>query len=175
MSMQDILKQYSPEIKGFGDILGGIGGLMQGEEVSAADSYNASILESQIPEVQFAYDINLKDIEGAEGDVLDTQRAMYAKSGVEMTGSPLDVALGTAASFEMDKLISKYNEKIAIQNIQSKAAMEKYQGKVAVNAGIFKMGSGLLSVGLGMMGSGGGGGGGGTTSEGGPAGTLTMG
>lgn len=118
-------------LKAGSSILGAAGNLMSGSETQAAYEYNAQLALEQ---GQFA----IQDLDIAEEDTLSTQRAMYAKSGVTMSGSPLDTATNTAYGYEMDKQIANYNA-------QSKANMDIYQGKVAKSQGQIKAGESLLS------------------------------
>lgn len=122
-------------------ILGAYGSLLQGSEIAGADEYNAQLALEQ---GQF----EISDLDVAEAETLSTQKAMYAKSGVAMTGSPLDAATQTAYGYEMDKQIATYNT-------QSRANMYNYQGKVAKSQGEIKAGEQLLegaaTAGLALM------------------------
>lgn len=119
---------------GFGILGTGLkafGQYQQGQQIAGADEYNAA-LAIQGSE----YDIGRIDV--AEKDMSGTQAAMYAKAGVTMSGSPLDVMLKTATNFELDKQVSNYNA-------QSKAAMLRYEGAQAKKQADFNAGSTLLS------------------------------
>jgi hypothetical protein len=74
-----------------------------------------------------------------ESSMLATQRAVYARAGVEMSGSPLDVALSTATQFE-------YSKQVANFNAQSQANMDEYEGKVAAQQGEFGLATGILGA-----------------------------
>jgi hypothetical protein len=143
--MPDNNKALASEIKSLGDVLGGVGDVMQGFEQNDAYDYNAQILENQAVEVATAGALEVEQIGEEETSMLSTQKAMYAKSGVTQSGSPTDVALQTATNFEFDKLVSQYNTKISENKLQSEADMQKYYGKVAVNKGIAGLGKSLLS------------------------------
>lgn len=114
-----------------GSFLGAYGDIIQGQEQQKAYEYNADLALQQ---GQF----DLDKLEASEHDTLSTQKAMYAKAGVTMSGSPLDTALNTASQFEMDKQITNYNT-------QSKANMDIYKGKVAKQQSEFKAGMAILS------------------------------
>jgi hypothetical protein len=116
-----------------GTVLGAYGDIMAGDEAQKADDYNANLALEQ---GQF----EVSDLGTEETDTLSTQRAMYAKAGVTMSGSPLDTAFNTASQFEMDKQIATYNA-------QSKANMDTYEGQVAKSQGQIKAGESLLSGG----------------------------
>lgn len=114
-----------------GSFLGAFGDIMVGDQTAAADNYNAQLALEQ---GQFSVD----DLNLREADMLSTQKAMYAKAGVTMSGSPLDTAFNTATQFERDKQIATYNA-------QSKANMYQYEGQVAQAQAQFKSGQDMLS------------------------------
>lgn len=116
-----------------GSILGAFGDIMAGDESQQADDYNASLALTQ-----GQFEVN--DLDTSEEDTLSTQRAMYAKAGVTMSGSPLDTALNTATGYEMDKQIATYNA-------QSAANMDTYQGQLSKQQGEFKAAGTLLQGG----------------------------
>lgn len=125
-------------LKAGGSIFSAFGDIMAGNQEAAADQYNANLALEQ---EQF----QLKNLEHAEESTLSSQRAIYARSGVTMSGSPLDVALNTATQFEMDKQITKYNA-------ESRANMYNYEGEVAKSRGKIKAGESLLSGAAGLLG-----------------------
>lgn len=125
-----------PLIKMGGTFLGAYGDILAGNQRNEASQYNAQLALQQ---EGFAID----KLDKAEVSILSTQKAMYSKAGVAMTGSPLDVALKTATNFEMDKQITKYNA-------QSRANMYQYEGALAQSQGQIKAGMDLLSGGAAM-------------------------
>ena len=127
-----------PQIMGIGSLMGAgsdflsaYGAVTQGKEEQQAYNYNASLALEQGT-------FNVDSLGSQEVDMLSTQKAMYAKAGVEMSGSPLDVAVNTATNFEMDKQIATYNA-------QSKANMDVYEGQVAKQQADYKAGMDVLS------------------------------
>lgn len=118
-------------LKGGGSIFSAFGDIMAGDQANQAYQYNAQLALEQ-------EGFSIDKLDKAEVGMLSTQRAMYAKAGVAMTGSPFDVALKTATNFEMDKQITRYNA-------QSKANMDVYQGQVAKSQGEMKAAGDLLS------------------------------
>lgn len=118
----------------FGSVIQGIGGYMQGQEEAGADEYNASLALMQ-------GEFNVQNIGLQEGETLSTQKAMYAKAGVEQSGSVLDTALNTATNFEYDKQVATFNAKSA-------ANMDQYEARVAKQQGGFALGAGIAEAGL---------------------------
>ena len=125
----------------FGSILQGVGGYMQGQEEAGADEYNASLALMQ-------GEFNVEQIGLSEGETLSTQKAMYAKAGVEQSGSVLDTALNTATNFEYDKQVATFNAQSAANNDKYEAAVAKQQGAFALGAGVAEAG---LDVGLALL------------------------
>jgi hypothetical protein len=113
-------------------LMGGIGAYMEGKEKQEADEYNANIAL-----MKGTFDVEQLGLE--ESSMLATQRAVYARAGVEMSGSPLDVALSTATQFE-------YSKQVADFNAQSQANMDEYEGKVAAQQGEFGLAGGILGA-----------------------------
>jgi len=119
-------------IKAGSSIMAGIGAYMEGKEKQEADEYNANIAL-----MKGTFDVEQLGLE--ESSMLATQRAVYARAGVEMSGSPLDVALSTATQFE-------YSKQVANFNAQSQANMDEYEGKVAAQQGEFGLATGILGA-----------------------------
>ena len=89
------------------------------------------------------------------GRLLGLQRVSYAKSGVRMSGTALDVANDTAVQGELDALMIRYNGKSRANAIRAGAAQERVRGDIARIEGKMAERSGRLQgVGT-MLGSGG--------------------
>lgn len=127
-------------LKGLGSVFSAFGFLQQGKQIAGADEYNAQ-LAIQSGEIQ------IQDLDTAGEMVMSTQKAMYSKAGVALTGSPLDTMLESATNVERDKQIVNYN-------VQSKVNMLRYQGDVAKYESKMKAGSALLSGAGSMLGLG---------------------
>ena len=77
--------------------------------------------------------------------MLSTQRALYGKSGVDMSGSPLLVMEDTAAQGELDALAIRYGGDVASAQQRSAANLSRMQASDYQTAGYLKAGSSLLS------------------------------
>lgn len=110
-------------------VMAGVGAYMQGQEMAGAYEYNASLA---LMEGTF----NVEQIGMEESSTLSTQKAMYAKAGVEQSGSVLDVALNTATQYEYSKQVADFNAKSAAAMDNYEAAMAKSQGKMGLAEGI---------------------------------------
>lgn len=128
----------------FGNIIGagasvmaGVGAYMQGQEMAGAYEYNASL---ELMKGQF----EVEEISGEEAAKLSTQKAEYAKAGVEQSGSVLDVALNTATNMEYDKQVAMFNAKSA-------AAMDDYEAKMAKSKGDMGLSMGILGAAVSLL------------------------
>ena len=78
----------------------------------------------------------------------------YATSGVERSGTVLDVLFENEYQLETDRDMMEYNATIAKQqkeneaiNLRAEGRIARYRGKVAKQVGYFNAGSSLLSTG----------------------------
>lgn len=124
------------KIAGIG--IGAYGSILQGEQQQDAYNYNADLAMQQE-----GFTEDQLDAYGEE--VLSTQKAIYARSGVAYSGSALDAAVKSASHVDLNKQIVKYNA-------ESKANMDRYYGEVSAAQGKIKAGETLLSGGLGLFG-----------------------
>ena len=74
-----------------------------------------------------------------------SQRASYAKSGVKMEGSPLEVLADTAAQADLDEMIIKHGGQAEASAYGAQAMLSRMKGRSASTAGYIKSGSSLLS------------------------------
>lgn len=126
-------------LKEGGNLLSSYGIFEQGQEISGADEYNANLAIQE-------GDFDVQNLDTQETELLSTQRALYTKAGVALSGSALDVMLKSATQAEMDKSVANFNA-------QSKANEYDYQAKVAKAQAGFKSGENLISGGLKILSS----------------------
>jgi len=116
-----------------------------GENAAEEADYNAKVAEQNAlaEKDKASYDENIHRDNVRK--LLSTQRALYGKSGVDMTGSPLLVMEDTAAKSEIDALAIRHGGDIAAAQQRSAATLSKMRGKNAQTAGYIGAGSSLLS------------------------------
>lgn len=66
---------------------------------------------------------------------LSLQRAKYAKSGVQMTGSPLEVQLKSAEIMSADIAAMAYGRQTEARRLESRAQIERFKAKETKKAG----------------------------------------
>lgn len=175
---------------GAGTVLSTIATLREGQQMATAESYNARVAEAQVKAVResaafqsetFRKQTELQEqtltaqskVEQAKllrekGKTLSAQRAAYAKAGVRIDeGTPLDVMADTAANYELDLAVNRYNLESSlyanrynlatgleairygaetdVARLQSEAEYRRRLGKSYKTASYLKAGSTLLT------------------------------
>jgi len=131
-----------------GGIMGAMGQAQAGKDAQKAEEYNAGVLRANAQAVQLANKYEIAQIDAYKKRFLSQQQAGYGASGVKSSqGSPLDVMIDSAANFEMEKMLSKYNAQTQAAQQQNEANQRIKMGKAAVRAGNAQATSTLLSTG----------------------------
>ena len=124
-----------------------IGDLFGGYEQNQMAQYNAKVLQNQALVSEQKAEFDMTRQREAVQRLLSTQRARFAAAGVTFTsGSPLQVMEKTAEQGELDAQAIRYTGALQAAGYRSKAAMSKWEGKVAQVSSYFKAGSSLLST-----------------------------
>jgi len=128
--------------------------IAQGEAEARAAEFNASIAEQQAAREQ---EIAARDAAefGRNADrVMSSQRALFAGSGLEVTGSALGVVTDTAgeAAFEELNILAGGDARAAGLRLQAK--LSKQRGKNARTAGFLNAGTSVLGAASQAAGSG---------------------
>jgi len=102
---------------------------IEGAKEEAAVEYNARLDEQQ---AEIEVEKNKLE-EYRRRKYLDAfvgqQTASYAKSGVEFTGSPLDVEQDTIANAELEMSINKFNSDMEARRLRDQARLSRKYGK----------------------------------------------
>ena len=107
--------------------------------------YNADVQREQAKAVLHQADVaaNRKREEGQR--LMAKQRVLYAKGGLDMSGTPTELMLGTARDIEIDaQAIMQKGEMGYSQNMES-ATISEGEGDVAASSGTMQAGATLLS------------------------------
>lgn len=131
------------------------GSYREGQDAAEASRYNAEMSrlsserEAQMVEASGALDASRQ--RKATRTLVGKQKALYGASGVELTGSPLDVMINTAAEGELDAQILEYNTKVKAQTLRyggsAQAAYDEKMAGIYETSGAYKAGSTLLTSG----------------------------
>lgn len=129
-----------------GGILQSIGEFQEGEARAQAQEFNASIARNEIKIGQAARDLERKRERRKLENFLSTQQALFAKSGVKLEGSPIDVLEETATQGELDILIADINESINQSRLQSEIEQRGIAAGAARRTGRIRAGKTLLTT-----------------------------
>lgn len=118
-----------------GGVISGLASIAQGfisaKRTKNAYEFNAKMAELQGRMTRLSADIAIKDIRKKAQSAFSTQRALYAKSGVKMEGSPAAVMLNTAKEYELDALYTDISAQYNVGNLRQTAAINRMEGESA--------------------------------------------
>ncbi len=128
-----------------GTVLKAVSAVREGEAMSAAEIANANIAASQAAQARQAGAYEETKIARQKARILSEQRARYAKSGVLITeGSPIEVMADTAAQYEMDIQVNRYNTAIEAGRFDYESRYRRLAAKRYRDFGYTKAFSGVL-------------------------------
>lgn len=123
------------------------GQIKEGQEQRQANEYNAQISEQEAGVVRQNQVLNeYRQRKQLKQDV-GSMTAAVAKSGIEMTGSPLDVIKDSIANAELDIDIGKYNSEVEARGKENDARLRRYYGQQDESLSYVKAASTLLATG----------------------------
>ena len=122
------------------------GQLRQGQQQSQAYNFNAQVAQQR---AQLAKESGRLQIERQRRDASKfsaTQRAKYAKAGVRLAGSPMEVLVADAAELEHDAMILDFNTRIAMLNAESDSSLNLFKAQQAETSSFLNAGTTLLTA-----------------------------
>ena len=139
---------------GIGDLIGGIGSFQEGKDIGKMGNYNATIYEQQAASERNNQQLLEYQKRKVIKSQLGSQVANVGKSGIKMSGSPLEVQLDSMANANLDMAIDKYNSDVKTNAYQNQANMTRYEAKQAkkkaYTQGALSMLSGAVKIGTGI-------------------------
>lgn len=123
------------------------GQYQEGQDAKKASEYNASISRQEAELARQSGALDAERQRKQTGKIVGTQKTQYGASGVELTGSPLDVMIETAAEGELDARIIEYNANVLAAKGMSQAAYDEKLAGIYERSGMMKAGSTLLTQG----------------------------
>jgi len=130
-----------------GGVMGAAGQAQAGREARKAEEYNAGVLRANAQAVKTANEFDIIQQKKVGRRFVSAQQAAYGASGVKSTeGSPLEVMIDTAAQFELDQFISKWNAQTQASQLENEAKQRIKMGKAAERSGQVAAASTLLST-----------------------------
>lgn len=137
------------------------GSLIGGKAAEGAANFNAGLLENDAKikeqEAKAGYAVYTKFDLPRFNDNADRMRGeintMYATSGVESSGTVLEVLFENELNLQRDRDMMLFNAEVARDqkyneaiNLRAEANIERYRGKVARKVSYFQAGQSLLST-----------------------------
>jgi len=108
--------------------------LFAGDRTKKAYDYNANIAEQEANLIRSGANLNEYRQRKQMKSVIGSQVAAYGSSGVELTGSPLDVMKEDIANAELEIAIGQFNSEVSARRKESEAKLQRYYGKEAKTA-----------------------------------------
>ncbi len=117
----------------------------QGIAARQEAKYNANVANMRAEQAKRAADIERYRLDRRKRLLMGKQRALYAKAGVTLEGTPLEVLADTSGQFALDKAINDYNAKTGISRNLYEANFQRYAGNQKFGAGFLNAGGTILS------------------------------
>lgn len=126
-------------------IAGAGSAIYSGIKQEEAADYNAAVSEQAAraakDKASYEEDIHRERVR----KLISSQRALYGKSGVDMSGSPLLTLEDTAGQGELDALAIRYGGNVSAAQNRSAATLSRMQGSAARTSSYIQAGSSLLT------------------------------
>jgi hypothetical protein len=119
----------------------------EGQDAKAASQYNAQIARESAAMTETAGALDVERQRKGVKSLVGTQRARYGASGIEMTGSPLDVIFNTSLEGELDAQVIDWNSKVRARGYMSQAEYDDRLAGIYERSGAMRAGSTLLTQG----------------------------
>lgn len=123
------------------------GSIREGQDQAQASRYNADVARQQATMIEQSGALEAEDKRRQALRLTKRQTALYAASGVTLSGSPLAVMIDSAAEGELDARISEYNTKVGASQARSQAGYDEMQAGMYERGGLYKAGTTLLTAG----------------------------
>jgi len=120
----------------------------QGFAASREAKFNAKLYEQQAGAIDVKKRLQLRQDERAKRRMAGTLTSRVAKSGIQLSGSPLAVLLDNLTEMELDQQIGQYNLEVQKQYSLSAADRYRRQGRASVMSGFTNAFSTMLMSGF---------------------------
>ncbi|WP_246671474.1 hypothetical protein [Mesorhizobium sp. B2-4-12] len=120
------------------------GALMQGVQQQQLADYQAKAYEQQAQAEAQSAAFEQSQERHKQGLLQAQARAQAGASGVGIAGSPTEVLAANARQGQMDLKALQYSSQLRQNNLNSQAAISRFQGKQAMTGSIVDAGSALV-------------------------------
>lgn len=117
----------------------------QGQAAEDAGKFNAAVAANDATNAQNQANFEATQIRRRNAIRGGSDRAAFAKGGVDISGSAQDVLFDNAIQGELDVMAAQYGGAARAQYYTSKGALAKFEGRQAASAGVLNAGSTILT------------------------------
>lgn len=128
-----------------GGVVGAIGQISAGNAAAAAGRYNAQVSDNNAQRIRAEAATEIQDKRRDVRRQLGSIRAAYGASGIDFSGSPLDVLADSAFEGEWDVTKIRYKAEVAAVDEENRANLYRAGADASQTAGYIGAGSSLLS------------------------------
>jgi len=114
-----------------GGVLQAVAMIRQGQAAEAAANFNATVASQNAAQTRLQFKEKERRSRIVARKRLGKQRVAFAKGGVQITGSALDVLEESAANSELDALNIKHAGEIGALGLEREAQLEGFRGTQA--------------------------------------------
>ena len=122
------------------------GSIVSGIQQDKISKYNARVSEQAAISAEKKAEFDETAHRERVRKAMSTQRTRIAKSGIDVTGSPLLAIEESAAAGELDVLAIRHGGDVEATRLRSQAKGERFAGKSAKRASFLSAGGSLLSA-----------------------------
>ena len=127
-------------------IVGGIGQMKSAKSETQVSNYNTEIYTQRAETERKSQALLEYQKRKTIKSQIGTQVALYGKSGIKMTGSPIDVMLDSLSNAFFDLAIDKYNSEVTARSFENEARIQEYEAQQRARVGYTKAGTSFLST-----------------------------
>lgn len=128
-----------------GGIVGALGKIQEGNAAAAAGRYNAQVSTQNAARIRAEAATEIEDKRRDIRRQLGTIRASYGGSGIDFSGSPLDVLADSAQQGEWDVTKIRYKAEVAAVDEENRANLYRMGADASQTAGYLGAGASFLS------------------------------
>lgn len=128
-----------------GTVISAISSIQQGAYQRKVANYNAKVLENEKVALQQKAELDVEKHRETVRRLKGSQRVATAASGIDFSGSPVDVLFDTEKRSLLDEKIIKYNAQQGIAGTESEIALTLAEGDQAYRTGLIDAGTTILS------------------------------
>lgn len=121
-------------------------GLINANRTKNIYKFNAGMSQLQGRLARLQADVEIKRIRQDAQDMLSSQRAAYAKAGVAMTGSPLEMMMQSMKDAELDIIYSTINADLSASSFQVKSGLDDIARKSTQSDMFVNIGKTILTM-----------------------------